>query len=237
MTGASSGIGRAIALELCAQGARVIANGRDADRLEALKESAPAERIIVAPRDLASDMDGLPAWLAALAKKWGPLKGLACAAGITCNAPLSYYDLKKANQVFDICCHAPLKLAGSFGRRNICASPSAIVFISAAAAVDPNPGQGIYAAAKGGLVAAAKCLAKELASKKIRVNCISPGLVETPMLEETVRLLGSRFLEKEQKMYPLGIGSPENIAQLAVFLLSEKAAWLTGQNILQSGGR
>ena len=238
VTGASSGIGRAIALELCARGARVIANGRDGEKLAAVKnEAVSPENLIPAVRDLSRDMANLPGWLLSLAREFGPLRGLALSAGRTLNAPLSYYDLEKANQLFDICCHAPLKLAGSFARKQVCAPSASIVFIAAAAALDPNPGQGIYAAAKGGLIAGAKCLAKELAAKKIRVNCISPGLVESPMLDETVRLLGRQFLEREEKLYPLGFGRPENVAALAVFLLSEKAAWLTGQNIVQTGGR
>lgn len=238
VTGASSGIGRAIALELCAQGARVIANGRDEEKLSGTREAAAfPENIIPAARDLSRDMAGLPNWLLKLAREFGPLRGLALAAGRTHNAPLSYYDMERANQIFDICCHAPLKLAGSFARKQVYAPPASIVFIAAAAALDPNPGQGIYAAAKGGLIAGANCLAKEFAPKKIRVNCISPGLVEGPMLDGTVRLLGRQFLEREEKMYPLGLGRPENVGALAVFLLSEKSAWLTGQNIVQTGGR
>lgn len=238
VTGAGSGIGRAIAMGLCAHGARVIANGRDEKKLSATRETAVfPENIIPAVRDLSCDMARLPHWLLNLAREFGPLRGLALAAGRTYNAPLSYYDLERANQIFDICCHAPLKLAGSFARKQVFTPPASIVFIAAAAALDPNPGQGIYAAAKGGLIAGAKCLAKEFAPKKVRVNCISPGLVEGPMLEETIRLLGRQFLEREEKMYPLGLGRPENVAELAIFLLSEKSAWLTGQNIVQTGGR
>lgn len=238
VTGASSGIGQAIALMLCSQGATVIANGRDAEKLTALKShAADSNRIIIAQRDLLYDMEELSVWLKNLAKEYGALKGLCCAAGITYNSPMSFYNLKKARQIFDICCHAPLKLAGAFGSKHIYVPPASIVFIAAAAAINPNPGQGIYAAAKGGLIAGAKCLAKELATKNIRVNCISPGLVKGPMLDETIKILGTQFLEREERAYPLGIGSPEYVANLAVFLLSSKSIWLTGQNILQSGGR
>ena len=95
----------------------------------------------------------------------------------------------------------------------------------------------MYGAAKAALVTAARCLSKEIAPRGLRVNCISPGLVDTPMMRATVEQLGEEFLERERGAYPLGLGMPEDVAHLAAFLLSDKARWLTGQNILLSGGR
>lgn len=239
VTGASSGIGRAIALALNRLGAPVIANGRNEEKLASLKADASNPAMLHCEGlDLASDMDGLGAWMRNLVKKYGLLSGLVCSAGITMNSPLAFYPLKRVNQIFDICCHVPLILSGIFCHKKINSGPgSAIVHIAAAAAIDPNPGQGIYAAAKGALVAGAKCLAKEAASSGIRVNCISPGLVETPMVEATYKQLGPDFLKREQKLYPLGTGKPEDVADLALFLLSSASRWITGQNILISGGR
>ncbi len=239
VTGASSGIGRATALALNAAGATVLANGRDEEKLRSTRDAAPrSENMITAPLDIANDIDNLPVWLAGLAAEYGKLRGMACCAGITVNAPMSFYNMGLVARVFDICCHAPLRLGGAFCGRRVNKGPgSAIVYIAAAAAVEPNPGQGIYAAAKGGLVAGARCLAREAASHKIRVNCISPGLVRGPMLEATVRQLGDAFLQREESLYPLGLGSPENVADLALFLLSDRSSWLTGQNLVISGGR
>lgn len=238
VTGASSGIGRAIALTLNARGATVLANGRDEGRLAESRGMASApDRFFTVPRDLVSDMEGLKGWVRELRAHYGPLRGLTCAAGITWNAPLAVYALQRVRQLFDLCCHVPLILSGAFCDRRVNAGPgSAIVHIAAAAAVDPNPGQGAYAAAKGALVAGAKCLSKEVAPRKIRVNCISPGLVEGPMMEATCRELGEDFLARELPLYPLGIGKPGDVADLAAFLLSERASWLTGQNILLTGG-
>lgn len=239
VTGASSGIGRAIALGLNAQGATVLANGRDERRLdESRGMAASPERFHLVPRDLVADMGALKGWLRGLRAEYGPLRGLACAAGVTWNAPVSLYALERVQQLFDICCHVPLILSGAFCDRRVNAGPgSAVVHIAAAAAVDPNPGQGAYAAAKAALVAGAKCLSKEVAPRKIRVNCISPGLVEGPMMEATCRQLGEDFLARELPLYPLGIGKPGDVADLAAFLLSGRASWLTGQNILLTGGR
>ena len=239
VTGASSGIGRSIALKLNKFGAIVLANGRNIERLEETVAMAdfPANMKPVV-RDLAQDMDDIPKWLSLLAAKNGKLRGLACSAGITYNAPMSFYDISKARQIFDICCHSPLKLGSAFcGRRVNAGDGSSIMFIAAAAALDPNPGQGMYAAAKAALVGGARCMAKEAAPHKIRVNCISPGLVDSPMMDATVRQLGPEFMEREKTLYPLGIGAPDDVGELALFLLSAKSRWLTGQNIPLTGGR
>lgn len=239
VTGASSGIGRAIALLLNGRGATVIASGRDESRLAALREAAddPA-RMLSEPLDLAEHPDALPRWLKGLRERHGRLRGLALAAGITWNAPMSQYDHGKAREIFDICCHAPLILAGAFCDRRIRAGKgAAVVCIAAGAAANPNPGQGMYAAAKAGLIAGARCLAAESAPSGVRVNCVSPGLVETPMLEDTVRRLGPEFLERERRSYPLGLGLPEDVAHLAAFLLSDEARWITGLDIPVTGGR
>lgn len=238
VTGASSGIGRAIALALNQAGATVIANGRDEKRLGDTKgQAARPDAMRIAPRDLAADLESLPKWLGEIAKEHGPLTGLATSAGITWNAPLAFYNKKKTEEIFAICCHAPMILAGAFCKKRINAGPcSAIVHIAAGAAIDPNPGQGVYAAAKAGLIAASRCLAKEAAPAGIRVNCISPGLVDTPMMAATCAQLGESFLEREKQRYPLGLGLPEDVANLAVFLLSAQARWITGQNFVINGG-
>ena len=239
VTGASSGIGRAIALLLNERGATVLANGRDMERLEQVRTAcADPSRMLLAPRDMTADMESLPAWLKGLSRQFGPLHGLVCSAGATWNAPMALYDLAKVRQLFDLCCHAPLLLGGAFcDRRVSTGAGAAIVFIAAAAAVAPNPGQGAYGAAKAALVSGAVCLAKEAAPRGVRVNCISPGLVQGPMMDATVEQLGMSFLEREQPLYPLGFGKPQDVASMAAFMLSQEASWLTGQNIMLAGGR
>ena len=239
VTGASSGIGRAIALLLNERGATVLANGRDMERLEQVRTAcADPSRMLLAPRDMTADMESLPAWLKGLSRQFGPLHGLVCSAGATWNAPMALYDLAKVRQLFDLCCHAPLLLGGAFcDRRANTGAGAAIVFIAAAAAVAPNPGQGAYGAAKAALVSGAVCLAKEAAPRGVRVNCIFPGLVQGPMMDATVEQLGMSFLEREQPLYPLGFGKPQDVASMAAFMLSQEASWLTGQNIMLAGGR
>ena len=238
VTGASSGIGAAIALRLNALGATVIANGTDVSRLEDVRGRAEhPERFHLAPRDLLEDIPGLASWVRELCLRHGALGGLVCAAGRTETMPLAGYERGRALALFDLLLHVPLELAKAVAHRRHCAAGLSIVFIAAAASVAPNKGQLVYGAAKAALVCAARCMSKELAPRGIRVNCISPGLVRTPMMEETVSLLGEDFLREEASRYPLGLGVPEDVAGLAAFLLSPSSRWMTGQNLLLDGGR
>lgn len=239
VTGASSGLGRATALLLNSLGATVIASGRDRARLEEARQASVfPQRFVAECRDLVADMEELPAWVADLRQRWGKLYGLAFCAGQTWNVPLQAYDPLQARLAFDLCCHAPLLTARGFSdRRNNTGAGACMVFLAAAAAQAPNAGQGMYGAAKAALVTAVRCLAREVAPRGLRANCISPGLVDTPMMRASVEQLGHDFLERERAAYPLGLGQAEDVAHLATFLLSDKARWLTGQNILLSGGR
>lgn len=239
VTGASSGIGAAIAMRLNGLGATVIANGTSLSRLEAVRGKAKhPDRFHLAPRDLLADVPGLALWVKELCQRYGRLSGLVCAAGKTETVPLTGYDHARARALFDLLLHVPLELAKAVvDRRHCVAGRLKIVFIAAAASVSPNKGQLVYGAAKAALVCAARCLGKELAHRGICVNCISPGLVRTPMMEETVSLLGEDFLREEASRYPLGLGRPEDVAGLAAFLLSPASRWMTGQNLLIDGGR
>ena len=239
VTGASSGIGAAIALKLNALGAAVIANGTNVPRLEAVRERARhPDRFHLAPRDLLADIDQLASWVKELCARHGKLSGLAIAAGKTETIPFAAYERARALALFDLLFHVPLEIAkAAVDRRNCLPGRMKIVFIAAAASIAPNKGQIVYGAAKAALACAARCMSKELAPRGICVNCISPGLVRTAMFDETVALLGEDFLNQEAARYPLGIGDPEDIAGLAAFLLSPAARWMTGQNLLVDGGR
>jgi NAD(P)-dependent dehydrogenase (short-subunit alcohol dehydrogenase family) len=238
VTGASSGIGAAIALRCNALGATVIAGGRSREKLEAIKaRAAHPDRFHPEPHDLAVALDMLPQWVQALRERYGKFSGLAFAAGKTLTAPFMHYDPEQARELFDLLCHAPLTVAGAVADRRNSLPGCGIVFIAAAASIAPNKGQTIYGAAKAALVCAARCMSRELAPRGIRVNCVSPGLVRTPMLEETISLLGEDFLREEEALYPLGLGLPEDVAGLTAFLLSSAGRWVTGQNWLIDGGR
>jgi Dehydrogenases with different specificities (related to short-chain alcohol dehydrogenases) len=239
VTGASSGIGQAIALRCNTLGATVIACGRNMDRLLAAKDRADhPEYFLPESRDLLSGMETLPEWVKGLRERHGKLGGFVHSAGTGLTAPLRVYDLEKARRLFDIHVHAPMLIAKGFAdRRNNIGPGAAMVFMGSVSAVVPQRAKAVYASAKSAQITAASSLAKELASLGIRVNSISPALVETPMAEGFRELLGEESFAAEQEQYPFGLGRPEDIASLACFLLSGESRWITGQNMVMDGGR
>ncbi|MCL1910202.1 MAG: SDR family oxidoreductase [Kiritimatiellaeota bacterium] len=239
ITGASSGIGKAIALTCNALGAAVIANGRDRDKLEAVRsESAYPDAFHVETLDLLADMDALPLWIKALKAKYGKLRGLVCSAGHAGIMPLREHSRFEAGRLFDIHYHVPLLLTKGFAdRRNNVGAGASIVFISSAAAIAREAGLAAYGGAKAALSTAAAVLSKELAPQKIRVNAVAPAVVRTPMGEAFLSFLSDEAREKELAAYPLDIGEPGDVAGMAAFLLSDAGKWTTGQTLVMDGGR
>ena len=239
VTGASSGIGKAIALQCNKLGATVIANGRNIKRLQEVKsQSSFPEAFHLEPLDLTADMDNLPLWVKSLREKYGKLSGLVPCAGVSLVTPLRDYTREAANQIFDIHYHVPLLLAKGFAdRRNNVGNGSAIVFMSSGGVIARAPGLSIYGGAKGALIAAAGSLSKELAPLKIRVNVLAPALVQTPMGDAFFSMISEEAKEKEVQLYPFGIGEPSDVAGTAAFLLSSAGKWITGQTIVLDGGR
>lgn len=239
VTGASSGIGRAVALLCNRRGAAVIASGRDMARLQDLKNAcAHPESLHIAPRDLLEDMDVLPQWVAGLCQKYGKLTGLVCCAGFAATMPLRAYDRNVVARLYDIHVHAPLLLARGFAdKRNNMGRGSSIVFLSSAAARAKLAGLSAYGGAKAAIQAAAVSLSRELAPQGVRVNAVAPAMVRTPMAEQYFAMLSPDALDQAQAAYPLGLGAPEDVAQAIAFLLSDASKWITGQTLVLDGGR
>lgn len=238
VTGASSGIGLAIALECVANGATVLACGRNAQRLALGRdECAAPERWISIERDFAAGMDDIPAWVGALAKKHGKLYGMAHAAGTGIMDTLRMYDLDTARAYFDLNFHVPMLLAKGFADRRVSLNGGAMCFISSSSAVFPEKGHLLYGAVKAALACAAKSFSQELAPRGIRVHCLAPGIVDTPMEAAAEAYMGPEYREKQLAEYPLGFGKPDDVARMAAFLLSDRARWITGQNFVLAGGR
>lgn len=237
VTGASSGIGQAIARECIDQGATVLACGRSLEKLEAARKTTSCpERWRSIVRDFGEMPEKLPAWVKGLSEKYGRLWGLAHAAGTAVLDNLRMYDLAEAEKFFRLNFHVPLLLAKGFGDRRVSLKGGSICFITSVAGLFPEKGHLLYGAAKAALSAAAKTMSQELALR-LRVNCIAPGIVETPMQKAAEAALGEVYRERQLASYPLGFGEPEDVAKMASFLLSTQARWITGQNFILSGGR
>ena len=235
VTGASSGIGEGVALLLNELGATVIAIARNQERLEAMQAKAKySENVFLERKDLAEDIAGLPTYVKILKEKYGKFQGMALCAGIGRTAPLNAFDLNEAKQIFDIDYFAPLMMTKGFIDRRINnGRGSAIVAISSIAGISCEKGLTTYGGAKAALSASLKSASREAGMQGIRINCISPSFIDTPMTQSTPN---EELLEKASKEYLFGFGTVSDAANMVIFLLSDKSKWITGQNYILDCG-
>lgn len=226
VTGASSGLGEGTALLLNELGATVIGIARNEERLNKMKAKCKyPENMHLEIKDLTEDIEGLPNYVKELKNKYGKFTGLACCAGIVDIKPLQIIDKKEMEKLFDIDYYAPIFLTKGFAdRRNNVGVGASIVYIASIAAKYCDRGMLNYAGAKAALISSAKTIGRELAPQGIRVNCVSPSDIVTPMVET------SNEVRTNFAYYPLGAGQVDDVANMVVFLLSDKAKWLTTQN-------
>jgi NAD(P)-dependent dehydrogenase (short-subunit alcohol dehydrogenase family) len=167
----------------------------------------------------------------------GPLYGLCHAAGIVETRPLASNTVAVVQSQLDINLLAGLELARAVCRRDVMTPDTgSLLFVSSIYGRVGMPGQIGYCATKGALVAAVRAMAIELARRRIRVNCLSPGLVLTQMTEEALAKLSPEHVDKLKSAHPLGAGQPEDVARAAVFLLAPATGWITGADLPVDGG-
>ncbi|OYQ43943.1 SDR family NAD(P)-dependent oxidoreductase [Flavobacterium aurantiibacter] len=235
ITGASSGIGRQTAIAASQMGARIILIGRSETALQ-----QTAEQCITETRVLSLDITNyeevsvaVPSCIA----EFGKIDGVVHAAGISTTLPLKNITAEKMQPFFETNVFAAIhlsKIVCSVGNYN--KSSSSIIFISSVMGVVGELGKTIYSLTKGAVIAGSKSLALELASKNVRVNAISPGVVVTPMSQNAVYTQNQEAFEKTKSLHPLGLGEPTDIANACVFLLSDASKWITGINLIVDGG-
>jgi 3-oxoacyl-[acyl-carrier protein] reductase len=230
VTGASGGIGEAIARQLHAQGATVVLAGRRRDALAALAE-ALGERTRVTVADLAEP--GAAEQLIAAAEADGGVDVLVNNAGLTRdNLALRMKD-EDWQTVLDVNLSAGFRLIRAALRGMMRRRWGRIVNVTSVVAFTGNPGQANYAAAKAGMIGMTKSLAAEVASRGITVNCVAPGLIQTPMTDALSEEQRGRVLQR----VPLGrLGSGADVAAAVGYLVSEEAAYVTGQTVHVNGG-
>lgn len=231
VTGASGGIGAAIARGLHAQGATLALSGTRREALEALAAELGG-RAHVCPADLRDPQapDGL---IAAAEAAAGPLHILVNNAGLTRDMLALRLKDEDWQAVLDVDLTAPFRLARACLKGMVRRRAGRIVTIASIVGTTGNPGQANYAAAKAGLVGMSKSLAQEVASRAITVNVVSPGFVETPMTDALSDAQRTRLLEA----IPLGrMGRPADIAAAVSFLASDEAGWITGATLHVNGG-
>jgi len=230
VTGASGGIGAAIARALAAQGARVGLSGTRETALEAL--AGELEGAAVLPCNLADSRaaDGL---VARAEDALGPLDILVSNAGLTRDGLFLRMKDEDWQAVLDVNLTAGFRLVRSALRGMVRRRRGRIVAVSSVVGVTGNPGQANYAASKAGMIGMAKAVAAEVAARGVTVNCIAPGFIDTAM----TRGLNDRQRAAALDRVPAGrLGAPEEIAAAAVFLASDEAAYVTGQTLHVNGG-
>jgi NAD(P)-dependent dehydrogenase (short-subunit alcohol dehydrogenase family) len=238
VTGASSGIGRECCLLLNKLGAAVIAVGRRGDKLNELRSETMEPKLLYTEiKDLSVGIEEHDKWIGAISARYGRLRGIVLSAGIQHTIPLKAISYDQMKQLFDVNYFSNIMLTKGFGHSKVNVGKGAsIVFVSSITAKHGGKGIINYSASKAALLAAVKSLALELCGMGIRVNSVLPGYVETEMLTGDKNLFNAHFIEKINAEYPLGIGKPEWVAQLIIFLLSNCASWITGSNIIIDGG-
>ena len=231
VTGASGGIGAAIARALHANGAVVMLAGRRREALDALA-AVLGERVHLAAADLA-DPAAADRLIRDAEAAMGRLDILVNNAGITRDALALRMSDEDWQAVIEVDLTAAFRLSRAALRGMVRRRHGRIIAVTSVVALTGNPGQANYAAAKAGMIGMAKSLAAEIASRGITVNCVAPGLIATPMTERLTPEQRERLLSA----IPIGrLGRPEEIAAAVVFLASREAAYLTGQTLHVNGG-
>lgn len=230
VTGASSGIGKGIALACGKMGATVIVTGRNEKKLDDTLRDMPDGKHMKIIGDLTN-----PDFIESLAESIPQLNGVVHSAGIGHRLLTKMMTEPELDKVMNINFKAPVLLQTALLTKKKMAKEGSIVFVASIAYNSPYMGNAAYSASKGAIVAYSNCLELELAPRKIRVNCISPAMVWTDLIFNEGDTKES--LEADEQTYPLKrYGQPEDIASLAIYLLSDASSWMTGNNIRITGG-
>lgn len=229
VTGASSGIGRVIAQFISNEGGRVALLARNKERLEAVFHSLNGDSHSFTCCDL-NDNEKMQDTISQIDN----VDGVVFCAGINEFIPIKFIKQEKINSIFQTNYFSQISLIRTLLKKKKINKGASLVFISSISSLMGVPGTLLYSASKAAVNSTVKVLAVELSGQKIRANAICPGIVRTPMLGST-NISEEQFLEQE-KQYPLGIGTPEDVAEAAVFHLSDKSKWLTGNIMILDGG-
>ncbi len=231
VTGASSGIGQATSIQCSKMGAQVIVTGRNAERLQKTYEQLEGDNNLLFVGDLTDSTK-----LEQLVQKCDGLDGIVLCAGQVITAPFSFNTREKYNDIFEVNFFSPVELLRLLVKKKKINKEASVVFVSSIGGVTAfSFGNSAYGATKAAINSTMKTCAVELAIKKIRVNSVNPGMVNTPLIFGGG--LTNEQYELDKQKYPLKrYGEPNDIAFGIIYLLSDASSWVTGHSLIIDGG-
>lgn len=235
VTGAASGMGRAVCKLISIKGGKVILVDIDAFGMQETQRMCPndtyALQLDLSKPETFSDV------IMKTVSEFGKLNGLVHCAGLPYLSPLKTVSVTQCDKLYRVNSYAAVELSKVFINRRVYSGDSgSIVFLSSVYGLVGSAANVGYALTKGAIQAITKALAIELAPRKIRVNCIAPGFVKSPMMNNVSSSFSSEYVDKLEGLHPLGLGEPEDIAKAILFLLSDMSRWMTGTIMNVDGG-
>ncbi len=233
VTGGSSGIGKATAIQISKLGGKAIINGRNEEGLKKTLSQLEGDGHNILPFDL-SNLEGIKSYIDSCIQADGQrFDGMVFSTGITANKPILSESVDNMESVMRINFYSYFYLLHIFSSRRILNDGGSIVAVSSRSSTHPNKAQSSYGASKAAIDAVSKVAARELVNRGIRVNTVQPNMTLTPMISE---FIDNTTEEQRKKLFPLGILEPNDIANVIVFLLSDMSKKITGQHIYLSAG-
>lgn len=236
VTGASSGIGQQVAISCSQMGAKVVLIARNKERLEETKKQLSGKGHLSISYDL-TDLEHQKELVQGIVSKMGPIDGLVNCAGISATLPLKLMKPEKVEELFRTNVFASIELTRQvLGIKNVNKEGASIIFFASVMGCVGENAKSLYSLTKGALISGCRSLALEYAPKKVRINVVSPGVIETPINKNQPYLADPEKRKATEALHPLGLGKTEDISNTCVFLLSDASRWITGQNIIVDGG-
>jgi NAD(P)-dependent dehydrogenase (short-subunit alcohol dehydrogenase family) len=235
ITGASSGLGREAAIALSELGARLALNGRDEGRLEQTMTRLAGTGHVAAPADLV-DADQTADFIGRLAKDHGTFNGIFHSAGAYFSLPMKVSKQRHIDSVFAASVNGAYGIAKAASQRKVLADGGSVVFMSSVAGERGHGGLAAYGGSKAAVLGLMRALALEVAPRRVRVNAITASTIETEMHLRTIENANMDYVAAGEARHPLGFGRPEDVANAAIFLLSDAGQWITGTNLVVDGG-
>ena len=237
VTGASSGIGAQCAIDCSKMGAKVVLIGRNKERLQQTLELCEnTYHHLVVPYDLVNT-DGMVEMIKMVVEKMGKISGLVNCAGISTTLPINLVKKESLDNFFQTNVYSAYFLTKECSKKSVISEKGlSVIFISSVMGVVGENGKSLYSMTKGAIVAGVKSLACELAKKNVRVNCISPGCIVTPINEHLPHIADPEKRVILESQHLLGLGHVSDVSNACLYLLSDASRWVTGTNLMVDGG-